>query len=202
MGQLKHRINPQTPRCCHTCDSTNGHITNGRPTRQCKSTREVEEELPNGLNRRCPCTVYRSLARLSLYHVRFTTRSVKTSNALFASLSGNITSTSRAFSAWVRARSRVRATPEDRRTRSRACGGSVMFIEHLSSNVQWTYKFNVAVLAELPLDERTHLGVFLPSKQSGSCGETKLQVSPSRFAQCSLPGFVVKNVVHKLEGHR
>ena len=61
----------------------------------------------------------------SMYHlnsqdVRFTTRSVSTSNAVFASLSGSSASTSRALSAYDSARARVRSTPDERRTRSLA----------------------------------------------------------------------------------
>ena len=58
--------------------------------------------------------------RWSPHHVRFTTRSVNTSSALLASLSGSMSRTSLALSACARARSRVRSTPEDLRTRSLA----------------------------------------------------------------------------------
>jgi len=54
------------------------------------------------------------------HHVRLTTRSVITSSALLASLSGRKSRTSFALTACARARSRVRSTPEDLRTRSLA----------------------------------------------------------------------------------
>ena len=59
------------------------------------------------------------------HHVRLTTCSVRTSSALLASLSGRSCSVSRALSACARARTRVRSTPEERRTRSRACASQL-----------------------------------------------------------------------------
>lgn len=57
-----------------------------------------------------------------IYHdVRLITRSVSVSKATLHSLSGSSCRTSLALSAYERARSRVRSTPADLRTKSLAC---------------------------------------------------------------------------------
>lgn len=81
----------------------------------------------------------RSRRLVIVYHVRFTTRSVSTSNALLASLSGSISRTALALSACVRARSLVRLTPEDLRTRSLAYRNKIikLTISGMASCENW-----------------------------------------------------------------
>ena len=119
------------------------------------------------------CRVNLVYAGKKRHHVRFTTRSVRTSNAPLASLSGKFCNVSRALSAYAHASSLVRSTPDDRRTRSRA-----WTCPHVSQRrrqqIQSTYELDVTLLLELSSDEGAHLGVFFPCVQRWASRQSQL----------------------------
>ena len=130
--------------------------------------------------------------------VRLTTLSVTSWSAALASESGRTSMACLACWAWALARSRVRCMPFDLRTRSRAweMGDGISWIGRIFED---TYNLHVARLLEFSGDEGPHLGVFFPSIQSWTCGETELEVGPTRFAEGGLSCFVIKDVVDELE---
>lgn len=124
-----------------------------------------------------------SSSMYSIYQVRFTTLSVSTSSALLASLTGSNSSTSLAFSAYARASSRVRATPEDLRTRSRAC---------VTGLIQRSY----AAVQEMPLTSSTSPGCSNLRAMSGpisGCSSHAYKAGPVVRPRCKSapPGFPI-----------
>ena len=55
-----------------------------------------------------------------------------------------------------------------------------------------TYKLDIACLGELPLYERAHLRVLLPSKESWPGSKSKAKISATRFSKGAFSSLVVE----------